>query len=81
MLKPAPDIEVAKNQPKSTTWLYKLPLPESSLPESELVLSKNCLDDFDDRERTNEQMIKINEANKNEEAQFKLLAFNGVLEN
>ncbi len=26
-------------------------------------------------------MIKINEANKNEEAQFKLLAFNGVLEN
>ena len=51
------------------------------MPESGLVLSKNCLDDFDDRERTNEQMIKINEANKNEEAQFKLLAFNGVLEN
>ena len=77
MLKPAPDIEcrLPEINPKSTTSLYKLPLPGSSLPETELVLSKNCLDDIDDREWKNEQLVKINEANKNKLAEFKLPVF------
>ena len=73
-------VQATSNQPKIENFTLKITAARDYFPESEVVLSKNCLDDIDDQEWTNEQMVKPNEANKNEEAQFKLLAFNGMLD-